>query len=235
MLRSDLTYVCIDFETTGLDAEHDEAIQVGIVSFDHTGKVVDTFSSYIKPQKSINELKDMVRVVTGLSIESVANAPAFSEIASSVAQFFHEKTVVVGHNVQFDMRVLKQHMDVQPYSVIDTFPFAQAVMPFTPSYALEVLDKSLKNISNIADIEPSDAAAAGTNGGSAHDALYDAYATQRVFLACIERVKTVVAKYPEVQLYVAASDCALAKIIKVGSEEHTLKGAIPILSKSYTS
>lgn len=64
MLRSDLKYLCIDFETTGLDAEHDEAIQIGIVAFDHTGKVLDTFSSFIKPQKPLNELKDMVRVVT---------------------------------------------------------------------------------------------------------------------------------------------------------------------------
>lgn len=77
MLREDLKYICLDFETTGLDAEKDEAIQIGIVSFDHTWKIIDSFSSYIKPEKPIAELKDIVRVITGLSIENVTNAPTF--------------------------------------------------------------------------------------------------------------------------------------------------------------
>lgn len=64
MLRSDLRYVCLDFETTGLDTEKDEAIQIGIVCFDHTRKITDSFASYIRPQKDMQELKDIVRVVT---------------------------------------------------------------------------------------------------------------------------------------------------------------------------
>ena len=36
MLRKDLRYISLDFETTGLDVVRDEAIQVGIVEFDHT-------------------------------------------------------------------------------------------------------------------------------------------------------------------------------------------------------
>ena len=64
MLKADLKYVCLDFETTGLDTEKDEIIQIGILSFDYTGKISDSFVSYIKPEKSLSELKDMVRVVT---------------------------------------------------------------------------------------------------------------------------------------------------------------------------
>lgn len=106
MLRKELRYVCIDFETTGLDPHNDEAIQVGIVSFDHTGKTIETFSSYIKPQKESQELKDIVRVITGLDKEKLNDAPQFSEILPQIAAFFDENTVVIGHNIQFDLAVL---------------------------------------------------------------------------------------------------------------------------------
>lgn len=95
MLRTDLQYVCIDFETTGLDPETDEAIQIGIVAFDHTGKTLDTFSSYIKPQKELSELKDMVRVITGLNLEDVANAPTFADIMPSVVRFLTPNSVII--------------------------------------------------------------------------------------------------------------------------------------------
>lgn len=86
---------------------------------------------------------------------------------------------------------------------IDTLPLAQALMPFSPSYALEVLERSLdkKHIEKT-DIE-------GTN----HDALYDAYATQRVFLECIARLAQTYKQFPQIQRYLSRSDSSLAKTL----------------------
>ncbi|MBP6910243.1 hypothetical protein KBC03_01445 [Patescibacteria group bacterium] len=139
--------------------------------------------------------------------------------------------------MQFDMRVLKQHMDVQPYSVIDTFPLAQALIPFTPSYALEVLDKSLTaaNSKNAKPATETTTAESSTKVTSHHDALYDAYATQRLFFGCIDRLTTIVKKYPEVMIYLSQSEAPLAKIIDTGSSEHILRTTTPILTKVYTS
>ena len=64
MLNPKYSYVAFDFETTGLDTKKDDPIQIGIVKFDHTFKVLDTFQSLIKPQKNIKELKEIVRRVT---------------------------------------------------------------------------------------------------------------------------------------------------------------------------
>jgi hypothetical protein len=43
-----------------LDLEKDEPIQIGIVHFDHTGKIIQEFQSLLKPQKDIAQLKDIV-------------------------------------------------------------------------------------------------------------------------------------------------------------------------------
>lgn len=77
-------------------------------------------------------------------MESLTDAPSFSEISSKVESFFDSSSVIVGHNVQFDISVLKQHLHVPYHAVIDTFPLAQTVMPFSQSYALEVLHKTLE-------------------------------------------------------------------------------------------
>ena len=64
MLNPNYTYLAFDFETTGLDTTKDEAIQIGIVQFDHEFNVVDTYSSLIKPDKDIKELKSIVSHLT---------------------------------------------------------------------------------------------------------------------------------------------------------------------------
>ena len=57
-------YVGLDFETTGLDTQKDEPIQIGLVEMDHEGNIIRQFSSYLKPQKNVAALKDIVGFVT---------------------------------------------------------------------------------------------------------------------------------------------------------------------------
>ena len=45
------TYVCIDVETTGLDYDSDEIIEVGAALVEN-GEIVNTFSSFVKPKRS---------------------------------------------------------------------------------------------------------------------------------------------------------------------------------------
>ncbi|USN55400.1 MAG: hypothetical protein H6765_02090 [Candidatus Peribacteria bacterium] len=57
-------YIAIDFETTGLDLEKDEPIQVGIVKFDHEWNITATFESLIRPAKDRKELRSIVTYLT---------------------------------------------------------------------------------------------------------------------------------------------------------------------------
>ena len=53
--------------------------------------------------------------------------------------FWGETTVIIGHSVHFDMAFVERLMPVPHYAQIDTLPFAQATIPYAPSYALEIL------------------------------------------------------------------------------------------------
>ena len=70
-------YAIIDIETTGMQANRDKITEIAIVL--HDGKqVVDTFESLVNPERSIPY---QITQVTGISDNTVANAPKFYEIA----------------------------------------------------------------------------------------------------------------------------------------------------------
>ena len=50
LLNEEFSYVCLDFETTGLDFQKDEPIQLGIVKMNEKGEILETFLSYMKPE-----------------------------------------------------------------------------------------------------------------------------------------------------------------------------------------
>lgn len=95
--------ILVDFETTGLDTSQDEVIEIGMVKFcysecgDVTG-VVDTFSSFNQPSKSIPAV---VTALTGITDEMVAGQRID---AKTVSSFAADADIVIAHNAQFDRR-----------------------------------------------------------------------------------------------------------------------------------
>jgi DNA polymerase III alpha subunit (gram-positive type) len=54
--------------------------------------------------------------------------------------------IIIGHNINFDLAFLKRMLpDVQYHAAFDTFQFAQALVPYPPSYALEILVQHLES------------------------------------------------------------------------------------------
>lgn len=50
----------------------------------------------------------------------------WQEIKEKVADFFNEDAVIIGHNVFFDIAMLKTHgIDLTNHKIIDTFEFAE--------------------------------------------------------------------------------------------------------------
>ena len=144
MLNDQYTYIAFDFETTGLDTKKDEPIQLGIVQFDHTFQIIDTFQSLIQPKKTIKELKEIVRFVTGFQLEDLETAPSMEDILPEIQKYFLTNTVVIGHNIWFDLAMLNKYMDFTPAHRMDTYPLAKTIFHFQPSYALDILDKQLE-------------------------------------------------------------------------------------------
>jgi DNA polymerase III epsilon subunit family exonuclease len=163
---TDRIYVAIDVETTGLDAGVDEIIEVAAVKF-RGAEVLETFQQLIRPRHSL-PLK--VSRLTGITPEMVADAPRFPQVAPDLAQFL-KSYPLVGHSVEFDLRMLQAHNMRLPQQSYDTFELATLLMPQAPAYRLGALTAAL-----------------GIEHDAAHRALSDAHAAREVFLHMLARI-----------------------------------------------
>ncbi|MDD3263239.1 MAG: 3'-5' exonuclease [Candidatus Absconditabacteria bacterium] len=204
-------YIGLDFETTGLDFTKDEPIQIGIVEIDPTGKIINEFSSLLKPTKDLSELKTIVGFITGINIEDIAKAPTPQDILPNIKQFFTENTVLIGHNIKFDLAFLHKFFpDLSYAESIDTFPLAQGVIHYQPSYALEVL----------------------VPGENAHNALQDTRNALILFQKVIERLELLQTKYPILSHFTSNPNFSLSKYLSNLSNPSNLSiKDIPKLNK----
>jgi len=159
------TYVALDLETTGLDAERDAIIEVGAVKF-RDDEVLGTFSSFVNPGRPIPL---QITELTGICDKDVAGAPGLHEVLSRLARFVGQWPIV-GHSVEFDLGFLRRHSRLFENELLDTFELASVLMPHAERYSLSALARTL-----------------GIEMGQAHRALDDARATHRLFRALLRR------------------------------------------------
>ena len=84
--------------------------------------------------------------MTKITPKIVKTAPKFHEIAKRIIEIT-EGTTLVGHNIEFDYRMLRQSFQRLGYdfkiNVLDTIPLAQKLIPEAESYSLGKLTESL--------------------------------------------------------------------------------------------
>ncbi len=208
MLKSEYKYIAFDFETTGLDKIKDEPIQIWIVAFDENFKIIETYSSLIKPKKDIKELKTIVHHLTGFDIKQLEDAKSMEEILPDISKFFTKDTVIVWHNISFDLAFLQRYLEFTPAYQIDTYTVSRSLLHFLPSYALDVINEHLKKDTlhwqNEEDSE----------WDQYHDALYDSYLSYNLFQQLIKKLTTIRRKYLILDYMFQNSSSTLAQIIK---------------------
>ena len=94
-------YVVIDVETTGLDADHDEIVEVAAIRYSND-EIKEAFQTYVKP---ITPISEKVSKINGITNEMLENAPHFSQIAAELEDFIGTSNLV-GHNIEFDIKFL---------------------------------------------------------------------------------------------------------------------------------
>ncbi|MBW4708192.1 3'-5' exonuclease [Roseobacter sp. YSTF-M11] len=167
----DLTYVVFDSETTGLDPDRDEVVQLGAVRVVN-GKVIpaETFDTLVNPGRPIPPGATRVhRITDGM----VAGAPPCHK---ACAEFhgFAQGAVIMAHNAPFDMAFLHRYSDdcgVRfDHPVLDTVHLSAIVFGGSAEHTLDAICDRL-------EVEiPSDLR---------HTALGDAMATARAFVAML--------------------------------------------------
>ena len=169
-----LTYTVLDTEATGLrPSDGDELIAIGAVRIVN-GRILrrETFDCLIDPHRSISEEAETVH---GLTIGMLRGRPTVDEVIPRFRRFV-EDTVIVGHNVAFDMRFfeLKETATGIKFDnpVLDTLQLSSIAQPGHESQALDEACERL-----------------GIAITGRHTALGDALATAEVFLALIPMLK----------------------------------------------
>lgn len=214
LLRDDLKYVVLDFETTWIDKKYDEIIQVWIVEFDVAWNVLREFSSYVQPTRT-EKIHDVVDMITWISMDTLLWAPSWESIFDSVASFFDEKTVIIWHSIWFDIAFLKRYWISTYYSSIDTLPLAQTLKPYMPSYALEIIAQTI--VKNNAK-------------KWYHDALIDSQTTWAVFFALMKDLGAIFYEFPYLREITKRTNEWLPVCIAQKKDERYLIKDIPALN-----
>ncbi|UOE41276.1 3'-5' exonuclease [Chryseobacterium suipulveris] len=135
-------YSVIDIESNGAGFRKESIIEIAIYRYDGH-EITDQFISLVNPQSDITPF---VQKLTKISPKMVKTAPKFHEIAKRVVEIT-DGTTLVGHNIDFDYRMLRQEFKRLGYefkiNTLDTIPLAKKLIPEAESYSLGKLVKSL--------------------------------------------------------------------------------------------
>lgn len=167
----DTTYCVLDLETTGFSPVTEKITEIGIMKY-KDGKVIDSFSCFVNPEKPI---PSRVVEVTNITDDMVKDAETIEKVFPKMLEFV-EGSVLVAHNAAFDVGFLKHNAKVLGYdfdfTYVDTLSLAQAVFPEYKSYKLGRIAKNL-----------------GIKVEVAHRALDDVDTTVKVFKIMLEKLR----------------------------------------------
>ena len=230
MLSPKYRYIALDFETTGLDLQNDEPIQIGIVECDAQGNFIAGFQSLIRISKPTKELKTIVGYITGISADVLQDAPTPAELEPELQQFFWSNTILVGHNIAFDIHFLKKFFPSLSFvDSIDSFKLSQSLLHYVPSYAQEILIAQLQQKPDFQKFLSSLKFSWELNF---HDAFVDAKLSLALFCYLMHKIQSLIAKYPILELFISQSKWLLAHIIQKSSKSLTFTSfSLPELKK----
>src|SRR6188474_2612084 len=99
---ADTTFCILDLETTGGNRNDDMITEVGAVKV-RGGEFLGTFQTLVNPGRAI---PPQITMLTGLTDALVAPAPRIEAVLPSLLEFLRG-TILVGHNIGFDVAFLR--------------------------------------------------------------------------------------------------------------------------------
>ena len=174
-------YIVFDVETTGLDSQFNEIIEIGAIKV-KDGKIIDNFNTLVKPEY---EIDDFITDLTGITNEMVVHAPSIQEVLPKFLKYV-ESYILVGHNINFDINFVYDWalvLGLSPLTnnFVDTMRIGRRVLP-------ELEHHRLIDLAEYFDID--------TSGN--HRALKDVYITNEVYGNLLQLI---IEKYENVEKF----------------------------------
>src|SRR5215211_3944620 len=144
---TDVSFVALDTETTGLFPIMHRLVEVGAVRFRLDGQELATFQMLIYPEIPIP--KD-VQHVHGITNRMVRGKPTIEHVLPQFIEFLgHHETILLAHNAPFDlgflaMALTRLRITYPPHYLLDTLDMARRLYPAWPSHSLEYVATRLK-------------------------------------------------------------------------------------------
>jgi DNA polymerase III epsilon subunit family exonuclease len=132
---SALEYVVVDTETTGLDKDRDDIVQIGAVRIiDGEVRAAESFERLVNPGRPIAQAATRFH---GITDDTVADAAGIDEVLSEFSDFAGN-AVLVGHNIAFDLAIMNRTHSIDN-PALDTMLLSIGAFPQRRDHTLDAL------------------------------------------------------------------------------------------------
>ncbi|MBC8585495.1 3'-5' exonuclease [Youxingia wuxianensis] len=133
--------IVFDVESTGTDVYTDDIIQIAAIQIDQTGRVISRFQRFLRPSKPVGS-SEKVHGFSDRFLEENGEDPA---VVLKDFLAFAGEDVIVGHNVSYDMTILRYNLSRCNISsplenlYYDTLYLSRRYLKDLPNYKLSTL------------------------------------------------------------------------------------------------
>ena len=178
-----MRHIFLDFEMNHIAQEYTEErtfskmeiVEIGAVMLDDDGKEISSFQSYVKPEFN-DKIEKICTKVTGITTETVADAPVLWPVLQQFVEWCGTEELTVYAWSDSDLRQLKRELNLKEIQCKELNRLCDNWVDFQRMFGdmLGIEQRvSLKHAINAiqADFD-----------GDAHDALWDARNTAKIFV-----------------------------------------------------
>ena len=163
--------VVFDVESTGINTVEDEIVQIAAIKINKFGSVIEKFEKFLIPTKSVGNSE----LVHGFSNEFLEKNGEDSKSVLKDFLNFIKNTLVVGHNVSYDLSILNselQRKKLPRAEIIDYYDTLDLARKFYPN----LKNHKLETLSNLFNTEVK----------SSHNAMDDILSTKDILIKFVE-------------------------------------------------
>lgn len=169
-------YTIIDIETTGLDPNFNEIIELSAIKV-RNNKIVEEYSTLVKPEENLDEF---IKELTGITDEMLKDKPTIENALNEYLNFIGDD-IIIGHNVNFDINFLYDN-SIKYYNKPIENDFIDTLRMSRKYLSLE--NNKLVNVAKALNVDIS----------GAHRALNDCYIVYGVYNILKEKIKNYVSE-----------------------------------------